>query len=205
VLRAYMREYTQAGALEARALELAEKHQFPRVAGLSRSVLGYTRAQLGHTSEGIGLIRQGMAGLLESGERIGLTTRTAHLAEAQERNGAIDDALETIEQALEANPDELAYRPEILRIRGLLRLRQAQIKLAEADFRDSISLAQEISAKAWELRTTMSLARLLAKQGDRDQARTMLADIYNWFTEGFDTADLKDAKALLDELGGTVE
>ncbi len=58
-----------------------------------------------------------------------------------------------------------------------------------------------MSAKAWELRATMSLARVLAKQGRRDEARAMLADIYGWFTEGFDTADLKDAKRLLVELG----
>jgi predicted ATPase len=58
-----------------------------------------------------------------------------------------------------------------------------------------------MQAKAWELRATISLARLLAQQGKRNEARTMLADIYNWFTEGFDTADLKDAKALLDRLG----
>jgi hypothetical protein len=57
-----------------------------------------------------------------------------------------------------------------------------------------------MSAKAWELRTTTSLARLLAKQGHRQEAHTMLAEIYNWCTEGFDTADLKDAKALLEEL-----
>ena len=68
-------------------------------------------------------------------------------------------------------------------------------------FRLAIEVAREQSAKSWELRATMSLARLLAKQGRREEARTMLADIYNWFTEGFDTADLKDAKALLDELG----
>jgi predicted ATPase len=57
-----------------------------------------------------------------------------------------------------------------------------------------------MSAKAWELRATTSLARLLDKDGRREEARTMLADIYNWFTEGFDTVDLKDAKALLDDL-----
>jgi predicted ATPase len=72
--------------------------------------------------------------------------------------------------------------------------------LAEADFREAIALAQKIGAKAWELRATMSLAGMLAKQGRRDEARTMLAEIYGWFTEGFDTADLKDANALLDEL-----
>ena len=88
----------------------------------------------------------------------------------------------------------------MLRLRGELRLKKGQTELAEADFRDAIVLAQKMGAKAWELRATMSLARLLAKQGRRDEARTMLAEIYGWFTEGFDTADLKDAKALLDEL-----
>jgi predicted ATPase len=88
----------------------------------------------------------------------------------------------------------------MLRVRGELQLKQGQWELAEADFRDAISLAQTMSAKSWELRATMSLARLLATQDRRDQARTMLADVYGWFTEGFDTADLKDAKALLDEL-----
>jgi predicted ATPase len=67
-------------------------------------------------------------------------------------------------------------------------------------FRKAIELARVQSTKVWELRATMSLARLLDRQGRRDEARTMLADIYNWFTEGFDTVDLKDAKALLDEL-----
>ena len=70
-----------------------------------------------------------------------------------------------------------------------------------ADFRDAIALAQSISAKSYELRATTSLARLLLDPNRWDQARAMLADIYDWFTEGFDTAELKDAKALLDELG----
>jgi predicted ATPase len=69
-------------------------------------------------------------------------------------------------------------------------------------FRDAIEVARRQSAKSWELRATTSLARLLAQQGRRDEARAMLADIYTWFTEGFDTADLKDAKAPLEELNG---
>jgi predicted ATPase len=73
---------------------------------------------------------------------------------------------------------------------------------AESAFRRAIEIAQQQSAKSWELRATMSLARLLAKQGRRDEARAMLAEIYNWFTEGFDTADLRDARTLLDELAG---
>src|SRR5216684_4336917 len=88
------------------------------------------------------------------------------MAAAQEREGAIVDALETVEQALQANPDELTHRPEILRLRGELRLKQGQTELAEADFRDSIALAQKMGAKAWELRASMSLAGILAKQGN---------------------------------------
>ena len=70
---------------------------------------------------------------------------------------------------------------------------------ADKCFSAAITLARVQSAKGWELRATTSLARLLDRQGRRDEARTMLAEIYGWFTEGFDTADLKDAKALLDE------
>ena len=123
-----------------------------------------------------------------------------YLAAAQLRAGAIGEALETVEQALIFNPEDAVERPETLRIRGEIRLKLGDPQLAEADFRDSIAMARGMSAKAWELRTTMSLARLLDSQGRRDEARTMLAEIYDWFTEGFDTADLKDAKALIDEL-----
>ena len=75
----------------------------------------------------------------------------------------------------------------------------------ERCFRTAIEIARRQSARIAELRATTSLARLLEKQGRRDEARTMLAEIYNWFTEGFDTADLKEAKALLDQLGGIGE
>jgi predicted ATPase len=82
-------------------------------------------------------------------------------------------------------------------------LRQDHSNATEAQncFQRAIEIARKQSGKSWELRAATSLARLLDKQGHRDEARAMLADIYGWFTEGFDTADLKDAKALLDELG----
>jgi predicted ATPase len=72
---------------------------------------------------------------------------------------------------------------------------------AQECFHRAIEIARRQQAKSWELRATTSLARLLDRHGKRDEARTMLADIYNWFTEGFDTADLKDAKTLLEQLG----
>jgi len=200
-LRGYMREYKQAEALATSALELSEKHHLPYPTALSRCVLGQARAQLGSAAEGIDLIRKGIAGLLEIGSRFGISNYIAYLAEAQKCEGSITDAFETVERALQANPDELLYRPETLRIRGELRLKQGNTGLAKADFREAIALAQSMSAKSWELRATVSLARLLDDQGRRGEARTMLADIHGWFTEGFDTADLKDAKALLEQLG----
>jgi hypothetical protein len=96
--------------------------------------------------------------------------------------------------------EELVFRPNILTWRGELHVKLGRTELAEADFREAIALAQQMSAKSWELRATTSLALLMAKQGKRDAARAMLANIYGWFTHGFDTADLKDAKALLAEL-----
>jgi predicted ATPase len=114
--------------------------------------------------------------------------------------GAFADALQSIEEALTVNPEERAWRPETLRVRGEIRRRQGEEKLAEADFHAAIVLAQEMSAKAWELRAAMSLARLWRDRGRGAEARDLLAPIYGWFTEGFDTADLKDAAALLAEL-----
>jgi class 3 adenylate cyclase/tetratricopeptide (TPR) repeat protein len=199
-LRAYIGEYEKAEALAARALELSEQHQFADAAILARLILGDARSRLGRTTEGVELIRQGLAGMLETGFRPGISGFTAYLVAAQQRVGAIADAFETVEQALRVNPEEIYYRPEIFRLRGEIRLKLRQPELAEADFREAIGLAQKMGAKAWELRATMSLARLLDTQGKRNEARAMLAEIYGWFSEGFDTDDLKEAKALLDEL-----
>ena len=199
-LHVLMREHEGAEASAARALELCEKHLFPADAASSRRALGHARAQLGRAAEGIALIRQGIDTWVQIGQRINVPNYITSLAAAQLSAGAIGDGLETVEQALNFNPEEVVWRPETLRIRGELRLKQEDLQLAEADFRDSIAMALSMGAKAWELRTTMSLARLLDSEGSRGEARTMLAEIYNWFTEGFDTADLKDAKALLDDL-----
>jgi hypothetical protein len=187
--------------MAARAVELGEKHQIFQILAHARCALGHARAQLGRAPEGIALIRQGIQGALESAARFpGITLYGTLLAQAQQRSDAIEEALETIEQALQANPAELVYRPETLRVRGELRLALRQADLAEADFRGSLRLARQMDARAWELRTTMSLARLLAAQGQRNEVHSILGEIYGWFSEGFDTPDLRDAKALLDEL-----
>jgi tetratricopeptide (TPR) repeat protein len=195
-----MRESEQAAALATRVLDACEKHKFPNEAAFARGLLGIAKAQLGHAAEGVTLIREGIAGLLKVGNRIGVIFFINNLAAAQKLTGAITEAFVTLQQALEFNPEERVQRSETLRLRGEMHLESGQSDFAQADFRDSISLARSMGAKAWELRTTMSLAQLLDKQGHRDEARAMLADIYNWFTEGSDTADLKDARALLEQL-----
>jgi predicted ATPase len=97
---------------------------------------------------------------------------------------------------------ECFWEAEIYRVRGELLLKQNESNRdeAQASFERAIHIARGQTAKSLELRATTSVARLLRDTGRRDDARTMLAEVYNWFTEGFDTADLKDAKALLDEL-----
>ena len=94
------------------------------------------------------------------------------------------------------------YEAELHRLKGemLLNKDRSNSTRAEESFAAAIEIARKQHAKSWELRATTNLARLLAKQRKGDKARVMLAEIYNWFTEGFDTADLKDAKALLQEL-----
>jgi predicted ATPase len=116
----------------------------------------------------------------------------------------IGEARELIAEALDLmqRTGQRWYEAELHRLTGEFSLMAAAPAESgsEEHFRHAIDLAREAESKSLELRGVMSLARLLARQGKRDEARAMLADIYNWFTEGFDTADLKDAKALLDDL-----
>jgi len=146
------------------------------------------------------LIRQGLDAVVQIGSRLNVPSAMTYLAAAQLRADAISEAFETVEQALNSNPEQVMCRPETLRIPGELQLKGGDLQLAESDFRESIALARKMGAKAWELRTTMSLARLLASNGHRADAHTMLAEIFGWFSEGFDTADLKAAKELLEQL-----
>ena len=154
-------------------------------------------AEQGRIDEGIALIRDSLP---TSGNRSALPVLLIALSEAQARAGLLEEALVAIEQAFTAVGEQQIFFPDVLWWRGELHLRRDDETKAAGDFREAIAIAQRIGSKAYQLRATTSLARLLAKQGKRDETRAMLADIYGWFTEGFDTADLKDAKALLDEL-----
>jgi class 3 adenylate cyclase/tetratricopeptide (TPR) repeat protein len=195
-----LREPPLAEAAAAQALALSEEHGFPLVASLARTIIGWARARPGSTDEAISLIRQGIVGVTDAGGRVGISDLLTILAETQALGGLIEDALTTFEEALRTNPQEVVFRSNILKCRGELRLQLGQTELAEADFREAIVLAHGMSAKARELRATTSLARLLVKEGKSDEALAILAQVYGFFTEGLDTEDLRDAKALLAEL-----
>jgi predicted ATPase len=141
-----------------------------------------------------------------SGHKLALPRRLGSIAEAYCAMGDPTRGLGAISEAF-AEMDETGerlYESELHRIKGELLLTQdsSNADQAERSFRDAIEVARRQRARSFELRATMRLARLLDQRGNRDRARAMLAEIYNWFTEGFDTADLKEARALLDQLGG---
>jgi predicted ATPase len=114
--------------------------------------------------------------------------------------GCLDEGAETLRSINETDRQGF-YAAEIQRIEGELRLARGRLAEAEEQFRTAIQVARERAEKSLELRATTSLARLLARQGRREEARRQLAAVYGWFTEGFDTRDLREAQRLLDTLG----
>jgi len=116
--------------------------------------------------------------------------------------GQIEEALTVSDEALQIaeTTGERWFAAELNRHKGRLLLRQGRSDAAEELYRKALSIAEEQEAKLWELRGAMSLARLRQQQGRPQEAAALLAPVYGWFTEGFDTADLKEAKGLLDKL-----
>ena len=183
---------------------------------------GWAMVEQGRSEDGMAQIEEGLAAYRATGTGLGRPSNLSVLAEACMKAGRLDDGLSALKQALiiaDENEDRNT-EPELHRLKGeLLLKRQAERSGAEQTspqgasgrdesnaaeaqrcFERAIEIARKQSGKSLELRATISLARLLDKQGKREEARAMLAEIYGWFTEGFDTADLKDAKALLEEL-----
>jgi predicted ATPase len=131
-----------------------------------------------------------------------LPGRLLFLAEAQARAGNAEQGLDTLDQALALveQTGERHWEAELRRLRAELLLVQGDQTEAEASLHEAIKVARRQQAKSWELRATTSLARMWQAHGRIDQSRRVLAGIYDWFTEGFDTPDLKEARALLEEL-----
>jgi len=165
---------------------------------------GLARLRSGQLSESISLLRRGIENWTGVGGHVGAPYLKSALAEALALQGNLDAALQLIHECLEQieRPgwQERVELAEVLRLKGWMLMRQGKLDDAEAQLRASIDWARQQQAKSWELRTSTTLAQLLAERGHRDTARELLAPIYGWFTEGFGTKDLKDAKALLEQL-----
>ena len=164
---------------------------------------GWALVGEGQGEEGIAGLREGLAAYSAIGAQIECSHWLALLAEAYRDTGRPAEGLHPIAEALDhvAQSGIVYYEPELHRLDGeLLCLATGDGQRAEASFRRALEIAQQQQAKAWELRAATSLARLWGEQGRRTQAHDLLAPVYGWFTEGFDAADLKEAKGLLDEL-----
>jgi class 3 adenylate cyclase/predicted ATPase len=163
---------------------------------------GWAKAKNGDLTEGISLLRSGSTAFRATGAEVYVPHHTALLARAYEIAGQIDEAVTLLDDALQIveRTGERWLEAELYRHQGQLLLRQGHSEAAEELYRKALGIAEEQEAKLWELRAVGSLARLRRDQGRRAEARNLLVPVYGWFTEGFDTPDLKEAKALLDEL-----
>jgi len=183
---------------------LSDDHGFSEVLALLDQVEGFDRFRRGERAEGIAQMESAIQKLDGLDSRIMSSWRLALLAVAQVEVGHHDTAQATCKGGLELmeRTGEWWCASELHRITAEIELSKpaADLEAAERHLRSAIEIARHQGAKLWELRSTVSLRRLLRHINRRDEARSMLAEIYNWFTEGFDTADLKDAKALLEEL-----
>jgi class 3 adenylate cyclase/predicted ATPase len=201
----HLRREVEATQVQAEALiALSHEQGFAFYEACGEGMRGWALAKQGRQKEGIAQIRQGVAAAQATGAQLAQPTFLALLAEAYGEAAQPEEGLTALTEALDpaSKTEERRWQAELYRLKGALLLMQNDSYAAQAEscFQRAIEIAREQSAKSWELRATTSLARLLVHQGRRDEARSMLAEIYGWFTEGFDTLDLKEAKALIDEL-----
>jgi predicted ATPase len=165
---------------------------------------GAALAAQGGWAEGLAQMREGLAAWRATARTPWLLFLSL-LAEACGRAGQVEEGLGALHEALEAMPttEERLYEAEVYRLRGELLLQQSAVQQgkAEESFHQALAVARRQQAKSWELRAALSLSRLWQQQGKCAEARALLAPIYGWFTEGFDTADLQEARTLLEELG----
>jgi len=200
----YRREAPVVQEMAQLALELAAKQEFSYWVATATIWHGWALAAQGQHTAGIAQIRQGLDAYRDTGAALGWPLFLALLAEAYQHGGQIDAGLAVVVDALETvqRTGERWYEAELHRLRGELLLARAAGPLPEAEtrFHQAADVAGRQHMKMWELRTAVSLARLWQRQGKRVEARQLLAESYSWFAEGWDTADLQEARALLAEL-----
>jgi class 3 adenylate cyclase/predicted ATPase len=201
----YRREPELARVLAEETIALSEEHGMAEWLPWGHFHHGWALAELGQLEEGIAEMEAGIAGFREMGGVPRQQYAIACLARSMARTGRTQESLVMLNEALAhvEHSGEKVDLAEMLRLKSevILTHDPSAIDDAERDLRAALDVARAQGAKWWQLRTATSLARLLRDTNRGDEARAMLSEIYNWFTEGFDTADLKDAKTLLDQLG----
>jgi len=203
----HRRREVRAVQAQAEALvALATTQGFPLYVGHGTYWRGWARVLQGQGEAGLALMHQGLTALLALGNEAARPRYLGLLAEAAGHVGQVEEGLRLVVDALTAfeTSGQGDMLTEVYRIQGELLQRQDIPDRAQAEvcFQQALALARRQEAKAWELRAAMSLARLWQQQGQRAEAYELLAPIYSWFTEGFDTPDLQEAKALLAALEG---
>jgi predicted ATPase len=201
----YMRRESQRVQERAEMLiTLAREGEFAMGLAWGTLLRGWALAVQGRGEEGMAQIRQGLTAVQATGARLGEPLYLLILAEALGQAGHLGEGLEALAKALEVahHSGERYLEAELYRLKGEFLGMQStdNMREAEACLHQALTIARHQQAKSWELRAAMSLARLWQQQGKRAEAHAMLAPIYGWFTEGFGTADLLEARALLDEL-----
>jgi predicted ATPase len=203
------------------AMVVCTKHGFAFYSAMGAILRGWALVEQGQGSEGIEQLRHGLAAWQATGSELFRPHLLALLAEAYGRVGEAKEGLAVLANALPTAPlgGMRFYEAELHRLKGELTLQQFKVQSsefkvpstqhptpsthaeaeAEACFLKAIEVARQQQAKSWELRASTSLARLWRQQGKLHEARAIVSEIYNWFTEGFDTKDLQEAKALLEE------
>jgi len=192
-------------AQDERAEELvavATEHGFPHWVAQGTMNRGWAKVKNDDATEGMSLLRSGLAAYRATGAKLLAPLYMGHLASACAIAGHVGEGLAHLDDALRIveRTGERWIAAELNRHKGRLLLQQGRGEAAENFYRKALSIAAEQEAKLWELRAAVSLARLRRVQGRGGEARDLLAPVYGWFTEGFATPDLKEAKALLAEL-----
>ena len=175
---------------------------FPFWDALGMIYRGWLKVKNGDVAEGMSLLRRGSSAYRATGAEVWMPHHIALLAGAYEISGHIEEAVTQLSEALQIveRTGERWLEAELYRRKGRLLLRQGNSEAAGELYRKALSIAREQEAKLWELRSAVSLARLRRDEGRRAEARDLLAPVYGWFAESFATPDLKEAKALLDEV-----
>jgi class 3 adenylate cyclase/predicted ATPase len=205
MLHQFRREPRAVQAIAQEAEALSRQHRLSQWLATSRFLSGWASVQQGESKDGIQLMWESLGEYRQIGAKMYLAWFISTLAEALAASGKTPDALEAIDEANRiSGPGGIlsdVFPSESLRIKAALLLASERRSEAEQCLDTALVMARRRGTKILELRTSTCLARLMRDQGKRAEARDLLAPVYGWFTEGFDTADLKDARALLDELG----